>query len=96
MEFAKTTSNKFLFFVEIICDLPRTTEETETIDSLLNEWLFLISKTDPWYGDIILYLQTLRYQLVATRDEHHRIRHQAKYYLILNDALYSSGVNSIL
>ena len=52
--------------------------------------------TDPWYGDIILHLQTLRYQPIASRDEHRYICHQDKIYLILNDTLYCHGVDSIL
>ena len=81
---------------ELICDLPRTKEDTEPFDSIPNASLFLISTTDPWYGDIILYLHTLRYQPVATRDECRRIRYQDKYYLILHDILYLCGVDSIL
>ena len=75
LEFAKTTSKKSLVFVDLICDLPHTTKNTETVDSLPHESLFLISMTDPWYGDIILYLQTLRYQPTATHDERRRIRY---------------------
>ena len=56
MEFAKITSRKSLVFVELICDLPRTTKNTDPIDSLPDESLFLIGMTDPCYGDIILYL----------------------------------------
>jgi hypothetical protein len=41
-----------------MCDLPCTDEETVPIDSLPDESLFLISTSDPWYGDITLYLQT--------------------------------------
>ena len=55
------TSKKFLVFVELICDLPRTTENLYPFDSLPDGSLFLISMIDPWYGDIILYLQTLWY-----------------------------------
>ena len=62
LEFAKSTSKKSLVFAELMCDLPRTTEDMEPFDSMLDESLFLISTIDPWYGDIILYLQTLRYQ----------------------------------
>ena len=61
LEFSKSTSKKSLVFAELICDLPRTTETTEPFDSLHDESLFIISMTDPWYRDIILYLQTLRY-----------------------------------
>ena len=59
LEFAKSTSKKSLIFAELICDLPCTTKTTEPFDSFPNESLFLISTTDPWYGDKILYLQTL-------------------------------------
>ena len=96
MQFAKTTSKKSLVFHELICDLPHTMENTEAIDSLPNESLFLISMTDPWYKDIILYFQTLRYQPASNCDEHCRICHQAKNYLILNDTLYRCGIESIL
>ena len=96
LEFSKITSNKSLIFSELICDLPRTTETTEPFDSFPDESLFLISMTNPWYGDIILYLQTLQYQPTTSWDERHHIRHQDKIYLIMNDTLYRSGVDSIL
>ena len=96
LEFAKSTSKKSLVFAELICDLPRTMGNTEPVDSLPDELLFLISTTNPWYGDIILYLQTLRLHPVATSDERRRIRYQDKYYLTLNDSLYHHGVDSIL
>ena len=67
-------------------------ENIDPIDSLPNESLFLISMTDPWYGDIILYLQNLRYQPTPFHDECCHIHHQAKSYLILNDTLYRHGV----
>jgi hypothetical protein len=38
--------------MELICDLPHTDENTEPNDSLPDESLFLISTSDPWYGDI--------------------------------------------
>ena len=96
LEFAKSTSKKSLIFAELICDLLRTTETIEPFDSFLDESLFLISATDPWYGDIILYLQTLRYHPIASRDECRRVLHRAKSYLILNDTLYRHVVDSIL
>ena len=96
LEFAKITSKKSLIFAELICDLPHTTETTEPFDSFLNESLFLISTNDPRYGDIILYLKTLRYQPPTSQDECCCIFHQAKSYLILNDTLYHRGVASIL
>jgi hypothetical protein len=58
LEFAKSKAKKYLVFVELMCDLPHTDEETVPNDSLPDESLFLISTSDPWYGDITLYLQT--------------------------------------
>ena len=58
LEFTKTTSKKSLVFAELMCDLPRATMETEPNDSLPDELLFLIRTIDPWYGYLIIYLQT--------------------------------------
>jgi hypothetical protein len=58
--------------------------------------MFLIESSDPWYGDILIYLQTLKCPTSASCDEHRRIRHQAKNYLILDDTLYRRGVDYIL
>ena len=88
LEFAKATSKKCLVFVELMCDLPCAMMETDPKYSFSDEFLFLISKTDPWYGDLIIYLQPHIFQPDLSRDDHHRIRQHAKYYLILNDMLY--------
>jgi hypothetical protein len=58
--------------------------------------MFLIASSDPWYGDILVYLQTLKCPTSASHDERRRIRHQAKNYLILEDTLYRRGVDCIL
>ena len=91
-----TTSKKSLFLVELMCDLPYALTEIEPNDSFSDEFLFLISTKDPWYGYLIIYLQTQRFQLDISCDDHCRIHHHAKYYLILNDTLYRHGINSIL
>ena len=57
MEFAKATSKKSLAFAELMCDLPYALTESEPNDSFSNEFLFLISTTNPWYGDLLTYLQ---------------------------------------
>ena len=85
-----------LVFAELMCDLPRATIETEPIESLPDESLFLIRSTNPWYGDLILYLQTQKFHPDMSHDDCHRICHHAKYYLILNDTLYRHGIESIL
>ena len=56
LEFAKTISKKSLVFAELICDLPYATMESEPNDSFSDEFLFLISTTDPWYGDLLIYI----------------------------------------
>ena len=58
--------------------------------------MFLIESSDPWYRDILIYLQTLKCPTSASRDEHRRIHHQANNYLILDDTLYRQGVDCIL
>ena len=56
LEFSKATSKKSLVFVELMCDLPYASTENDPSDSFSDELLFLISTTDPWYGDLIIYL----------------------------------------
>jgi hypothetical protein len=58
--------------------------------------IFFITSSDPWYRNILIYVQTLKFPTSASRDEHRHIRHQAKNYLILNDTLYQRGVDCIL
>ena len=62
LEFSKATSKKSLVFTELTCDLPCATTESEPNDSFPDEFLFLISTTDPWYGYFFIYLQTQRFQ----------------------------------
>jgi hypothetical protein len=50
LEFSKSKAKKSLVFVELICDLSHTDEDIEPNDSLLDESMFLISTSDPWYG----------------------------------------------
>ena len=58
MEFSKATSKKSLVIAELMCDIPYALMESKPNDSFLDEFLFLISTTDPWYGDLLIYLQT--------------------------------------
>ena len=96
LEFSKATSKKSLVFAELMCDLPYASMESQPSDSFPDEFLFLISTTDPWYGYLLIYLQTQCFQLHLSHDDHRCIRHHAKYYLILNDTLYRRGIDSIL
>ena len=58
LEFEKSKSKKSLVFAELMCDFPSTDIETVVEHPIMDESLFLISTIDPWYGDIIIYLQT--------------------------------------
>jgi len=52
--------------------------------------------SDPWYGDILSYLQTQRFRPELSREDHRRIRHHTKDYLIVNDILYRRSPDTIL
>jgi hypothetical protein len=58
LEFSTAKSKKSLVFVELMTDLPRVHDESVVQDSLPDESLFLIDSSDPWYGDVLIYLQT--------------------------------------
>ena len=96
MEFVKATSKKSLVFAKLMCDPPCASMEYEPSDSFPDEFMFPISTTDPWYGDLPIYLQTQRFQPYLSRDDRLHIHHHVKYYLILNDTLYRRGIDSIL
>jgi hypothetical protein len=96
LEFMKAKAKKSLVFVELICALPRADEIIEPRDSLPDESLFLISTSDPWYGDILLYLQTQRFHPNISREERQCIRHHSCHYIILDDTLYRHGIDTIL
>ena len=62
LEFEKYKSKQSLIFAELMCDLPRNNIETMAEQPIAEKYLFLISTIDPWYGDIIIYLQTQSFQ----------------------------------
>ena len=55
----KFVSEKSLIFAELISYFQNLDEEEVYEDSFNDEHIFIISTMDPWYGDIIGYLQTL-------------------------------------
>ena len=60
LEFVSTKSKKSLIFAELISNFPSLDEGEVHDDSFVDEHIFLISTTDPWYEDITVYLQTLK------------------------------------
>ena len=85
-----------MVFAELMSGLPRVFADLVALDSLPDESLFLINSADPWWEDILIYLQTQRFQPNASKDDHQRIRHQAQHYIIMRDALYRRGVDMIM
>jgi hypothetical protein len=96
LDFVSVKSKKSLVFAELISELPVESGDVVPEELPIRGDMFLITSSDPWYGDILIYLQTLKCPTSASRDEHRRIRHQAKNYLILDDMLYRRGVDYIL
>eukprot|EP00253_Pinus_taeda_P019291 PITA_19291 len=84
-----------MVFTELISELP-CGEDTVYEESFPDEHLFLISSLDAWYGDIIVYLQTSKFPSTFSKDEHCKLHHLAKNYVIIGDTLYRRGVDSIL
>ena len=76
--------------------LPRDDHEHTTGYLLPDKSLFLINSSDPWYKDILIYLQTQNYRPQKSKDERQHIRHQGHHYLIVGDTLYYRGVDMIL
>ena len=69
LEFVSAKSKKSLIFAELISDFLSEAEELVCEDMFVDEHIFLISTLDPWYGDIIIYLQTLKTPTNLSRDE---------------------------
>ena len=69
LEFVSAKSKKWLIFVGLISDFPNLDEEEVYEDSFVDEHIFLLSTVDPWYGDIIVYLQTLKVPTHLSWDE---------------------------
>ena len=96
LEFVLAKLKKSLIFAELISDFPSEEEEEFYEDTFFDEHIFLISTLDPWYGYIIIYLQTLKVPTHLSRDERQGLRHVFKNYLIVDNTLYRRGVDSIL
>jgi hypothetical protein len=96
LDFTLEKSKKSLVFTELVSDFPRLDEDVIHVDSFVDEHIFLVSLSDPWYGDIVLYLQTLKFAQHLSRDDRRRIRYQANKYTIIDDTLYRCGIYEIL
>ena len=96
LDFVSVKYKKSLIFSELISKLLVETCDISLKESPINKDLFPIASSDPWYGDILVYIHTLKCPYFASHNEHRRICHQARNYLILNDTLYHRWVDCIL
>jgi hypothetical protein len=88
LDFVSAKSKKSLVFAELISELLIESSDVVLEESPIRGDMFLITSLDPWYGDILVYLHTLKCPTSSSHDERRRICHQAKNYLILDDTLY--------
>jgi hypothetical protein len=58
-----------LVFAELISELPVESGDVVPEESPIQGDMFLIASIDPWYGDIFIYLQTLKCPTSASHDE---------------------------
>eukprot|EP00253_Pinus_taeda_P034168 PITA_34168 len=76
---------------------------TTTMVSDCNPMTYILSRKllggntlDPWYGDILIYLQTSSFRPGTSKDARRRIRHQSQPYRIIGDTLYRLSADSVL
>jgi hypothetical protein len=89
-------SKKSMVFAELISKILIESSDVIPNESPIKGDMFLIVSYDPWYGDVLVYIHTLKCPTSGSHDEHRHIRHQDKNYLILEDTLYNRGVDYIL
>ena len=56
LDFQSAKSKKSLVFAELIAEFSVEEDVAIEEDSFPDEYIFLISTFDPWYGDILIYL----------------------------------------
>ena len=88
MDFQSAKSKKYLVFAELITEFPVEEDVAIEEDSFPDEHIFLISTSDPWYGNILIYLQTLKCPTSLSWQEQCKLLTHAKNYLIIEDTLY--------
>ena len=96
LDFQSAKSKKSLFFAELIAEFPVEEDIAIEEDSFLDEHILLISTSDPWYRDILVYLQNLKCPTTFSLEEWRKLRTHAKNYLIIGDTLYCRGVDFVL
>lgn len=96
MEFTLPKSKKSFIFAEMISELSRIDQEEPSEEGILYDHLFLINSLDPWYGNILVYLQTMHYPPNFSREEWRQLQIHPKNYFIIDNTLYHQGGDCIL
>jgi hypothetical protein len=94
--FSTPKAKKSLVFAELMVGLPQVFEPSQELESLPDDSLFLMDSLNPWYRDILVYLQTQHFRPTFSKDDHRCLHHLAQHYLIIGDALYHRGVDTVL
>lgn len=96
LEFMKAKAKKSIVFAKLICDLPHSDQEVKDIESYFpDDSIFLITTIDPWYGNILQYLQTQHFRFDLSHEACRSVYHYVKSYLILDDTLYHRGIHHV-
>jgi hypothetical protein len=96
LKFSTPKSKKSLVLAELVMAFPSDTTSPPVNTDFPNEHLFYITSDDPWYDDLLVYLQTQNFGNHLSQDDRCCIRHQAPCYLLIKDILYRRGVDTIL
>jgi hypothetical protein len=70
LDFVSTKSKKSLVFVKLISKLPVKSGDVTPEELPIKGDIFMITSLDPWYGDILVYLQSLKCLAFVSFDEH--------------------------
>ena len=61
LEFSTLKSKKALILSKLVTTLPSDTTSTPVSTNFPDEHLFYITSDDPWYDDLLVYLQTQKF-----------------------------------
>ena len=96
LDFQSAKSKKALVFAELIAEFPIEEDVAIEEDSFPDEHIFLISTSDPWYIDMLVYLQNLKCTVTFSWEERRKLCLHAKNYLIIGYTLQHRRVDFVL
>ena len=71
--FQYSKSNKYLVFTELIYEFPSDENSMVEDELFLDEHVFLILTSGPWYGDILVYIQTMKCPAISSWEEQQKV-----------------------